>query len=81
MLPAIRVEAGVGRIEKSALAARQIQGTTDQATFRPRIRSGAGYSGESRNPEESWHWTPAFAGVTAFLEIPGKYRKRENSRQ
>jgi hypothetical protein len=27
-------------------------------------------SGESRNPETKKNWTPAFAGVTDFLQLP-----------
>lgn len=35
-----------------------------------RIKSGAGYSGERRNPEDPGSWTPAFAGVTACSVVP-----------
>ena len=40
------------------------KGIPDLTPTPPRIKSGAGYSGGSRNPEGPGDWTPAFAGVT-----------------
>ena len=39
----------------------------NKSGFVPGSESGAGYSGESRNPVLSGAWTPAFAGVTGLF--------------